>query len=313
MLTRRTVIWAIKETVYGTDPAMAAANGILAYDVDFDVKGEKLERPVLRDTLSPIAHVIGMKECALTFKTELKGGGATGTLPNIPEIAPLYTGCGFDTGLYTGTALQYSLVSSETELNSVSFRVFIDGNVHKILGSRGSVKFNLSAGKYGEAEWSFMGLFDPVATSTLPDLASLGDTKPPIVYNASFQIGGFSPITSAAEIDLANNVIRRDSLNATYGVNGFRVTDRKPTMSFDADAVVESSNPFWGDWEGSVVDTFGILVGSNVGNKIQMNGFFEYDSNKYGDQDGVRKFDCTASLVSSSVNTQDDEFEIIYT
>ncbi len=310
MLTRRTVILVKRETTAGTDPSMdPSVDGLLAYDVEFDVKGEKLERPVLRDTLSPMPHVIGMKECSLTFKAELKGVGATTNIGSW-ELDDLLSGCGFGTGAYVGTTTVYTLQSQESLLNSLAFRLNFDGNMHKMLGARGSVKFNLNAGKYGECEFSFMGLFNPVGTGTLYDLSSISNVKPPIVYNSSFQIAGFSPVTSAAEIDLANDVIRRDSLNATYGVSGFRITGRKPKLSFDADAVAESSNPFWGDWEGSIVDTFGIQVGSNATNIIKMSGFFAYDSNKYGDQDGVRKYDCEASLVSSDVNSQDNELTI---
>jgi hypothetical protein len=307
MLTRRTVLLAKRETLYGTDPAMApSVDGVLAYDIEFDIKGEKLERNVLRDSLSKMPHVIGMKECSLTFKTELKGVGAVTSIGNW-ELDDLLSGVGFDTGVYSGTTTIYSLVSQESLMNSVSFIVNIDGNMHKVLGSRGSLKINGEAGKYGECEWSFMGLFNPIGTGTLYDLSGISNVKPPIVYNSAFQIAGFTPVTSKIEIDLGNNAVRRDSLNATYGVNGFRITDRQPKLSFDADAVAESSNPFWADWEGSVVDTFGIQIGSNPTNIIKLSGYFEYDTNKYADQDGVRKYDLEASLVSSSVNSQNDE------
>jgi len=312
MLTRRTTIWGINEVTYGTDPAMTSANSILAYDLDIDIKGEVLKRNPLRDTLTPLPGVVGMKECALSFKTELKGAGLTGTLPDVPEMGLLFAGCGFDTGVRSGTNITYSLVSSEDAMKSVAFRVFVDGNCHKILGSRGNMKMNLSAGKYGEAEWSFQGIFDPVSANTLPDLAGLGDELPPIVYNASFNIGGFSPVCSAMEIDLGNNVSRRESLNATYGVAGFRLTGREGKMTFDSDAVLEASNPFWGDWNGSVVDTYGVTVGSNAGNKFVVQGYYQLDSPKYADQDGIRKYDCTASLVSSSVNSSNDEVKIIF-
>ena len=299
-----------RETTAGTDPAMApSTDGLLAYDVDLDIKGEKLERPVLRDSLSPMPHVIGMKECSLTFKVELKGIGATTSI-GAWEHDDLLSGCGFDTGVYTGTTTVYSLQSNENVLQTLAFRVNVDGNIHKILGARGSVKFNLEAGKYGVCEYNFMGLFNPVGTGTQYDLSGISNVKPPIAYNSSFQIAGFSPICSAMEVDLANNVVRRDSLNATYGVHGFRITDRKPTFTFDADAVAESSHPFWGNWEASAVGTFGVQIGSNAQNIVKFSGFYAKDTVKYGDQDGVRKYDITASLCSSDVNSQDNELTI---
>jgi hypothetical protein len=309
MLSRRTVILAIKETQYGSDPSMTGANAILAYDVDLDVKGEKLERPVLRDSLSPMPHVIGMKECLLNFKTELKG---CGVIPSYPEIGVLFSGCGFDTGVVTGTTMVFSLVSVESSMNSLAFMVYKDGNMHKVLGSRGSVKLNLEAGKYGIADFAFQGMYYPVVAATIPDITGLHANKPPIVYNSSFQIAGFSPVCSKAEIDLANTIAMRASLNASYGVQAFRITDRKPVLSFDVDAVVESSNSFFGDWESAIVDTFGIQIGSVPGNIVKLRGIFEYDSLKYGDQDGISKYDIKSALVSSDTNTQNDECIITF-
>lgn len=312
MLTRRTVLWAKRETTYGTDPALSSADGVLVYDLNLEIKGEKLDRPVLRDTLSPIAHVIGMKEVSLTFKTELKGIGAVTSIGAF-ELDDLLSGAGFDTGVYTGTTTVYSLTSTENAMGSVSFAVFLDeANKHKIVGARGTPKFNLKAGKYGEIEWSFQGLYVAVAAATTPAYAGLGTVLPPIVYNSGFQIAGFSPVCSSAEIDLGVEVVKRESLNAADGVHSFRITGRKPTMKFDADAVAESSNPFWGDWAGNVVDTYGIQIGSTPTNIIKMTGYFEYVQPKYGDADGIRKFDCEAALVSSNAVTGNDEFRLTF-
>lgn len=315
-LTRRTVIWVARETTLGTDPAMTSSNALLAYDLDFTVNGEKLERSVLRDSLSPLAHVNGIKETILTFKTEVKGAGLNGTQPNIPEIGVPLSGCGFDTGVYTaGNTLTYSLVSAESSINSLAFRVFHDqGTVNKALGTRGTVKFTMQAGQYAVAEWEFRGLYTAVAAATIPALAGLGAQQPPIMYNASFQIGGFSPVCSQAEVDLANNIVRRDDLNDVSGVDSFRLTGRTPKLSFNADAVAESSNPFWGDWDGNVVATWAINIGTNAGNKCALSGYFEYEqAPKNSDSDGIRTYDCEAALVSSDNSSSNDELTVTFT
>lgn len=312
MLTRRTVIAAIREATYGTDPAMSGSNALYAYDVDVDFKGEVLERDIMRDTLSRVAHVVGMKECSLTFKIEMKGVGLTGTVPLPSELCLLLSGCGFDTGVNTGTTLVQSLVSDEAAMNSLSFKVFKDGNYHKILGARGKPKFNLEAGKYGVAEFEFQGLYDPVAAGTVLDHAGAPTGIPPIVYNSSFQIAGYSPVCSKAEIDIANEIARRDSLNATYGVHSFRITARKPTMSFDADAVLEATHGFWTKWAAATVGTWSINFGSVAGSYIKIAGYYAPETVKYGDQDGVSKYDVKAALVSSDINSSNDELVITY-
>jgi hypothetical protein len=142
-------------------------------------------------------------------------------------------------------------------------------------------------------------------------MSGIDTIKPPIIYNSSFQIAGFTPVCSKCEIDLANEIQRRDDLNAVTGVKGFNITGRKPKMTFRADAVVESSNPFWGDWAGNVVDTFGINAGSAPqGQQCRFSGFFQYEKNKYADDNGQSVYDCEASLVTSDANGQDNELVI---
>ena len=314
MLTRRTVIEVALETVAGTDPSTGFLP-ILAWDVDPDIKGEVLERPILRDTLSPMPHKIGIKEISVSFKSELKSGGLNGTGVIAPEMGNLLQGCGFGTASHLGSnPIIYSLKSSEADMKTISLYVYIDGNQHKIVGARGTVKFNMEAGKYGICEWEFQGVYTAVIAKTIPDVSAASTISPPIIYNSDFQIAGFSPVCSRLAIDLGNNVVRRDDLNATFGVNSFRISDRMPKMEFDADAVVESSNPFWGDWVGEKVDTYAIVAGSGVGGEeIQFSGYFQFETNKYADADGIRTFECATSLVSSDPNTQDDELTITFT
>ena len=312
MLTRRTCILAKREVTYGTDPAMdPGVDGLLAYGVDINIKGENIERPVVRDSLSPMPSIIGMKSAVLKFNIELKGYGATTSIGNW-MLDDLLSGVGFDTGVYTGTTTVYSLQSQESLMSSVAFIANVDGTIHKITGAKGTMKIVMDAGKFGELQFQFEGLYNPVGTGTLYDLSGMSNIKPPIVYNSGFSIGGsFSPVTSKCEIDLGNEVTERDSLNATYGIAGFRITDRqKAGMKFDADAVAESSNPFWGNWEGSAVQTLGITIGSNIGNIIKLGGYFTMESVKYGDDKGVRKIDCKAGLCSSDVNSQNNELQI---
>ena len=304
MLTRRTVVTAITETTYGTDPAMTGTNALLAWDVNLDIKGDVLERVYLRDTLTPLSPVIGMKEVELSLKAELVGSGGM--------IAPLISACGFGTGVVNGTSFAFALQSTELNMPSAAFWLYKDGTKHKVTGARGNMKLVLEAGKYGIAEFVFKGLYNPIMADTMPDVSgmiAIQPNKPPICYNSSFQIGGFSPITSKLEIDMGNEVVSSPSLNASYGIYDFRISGRKPKISFDADAVVEASNPFWGDWSGHVVDTFSVDIGT-TSNRYVINGIFQFTQNKYADKDGVSKYECEAMLVGSNADTQNDELAI---
>lgn len=310
MLTRRTVILSKRETAYGTDPVMTGTDGLLAFDVEFGSVGEILRRDVQRDTLSPMPTALGLQEQSVTFKTELKGSGVTGTGANAPEFDPLLHGCGFATAAIVGTSLLYNLVSDESSMGSASLKVYKDGNLHKITGARGTVRVNMDAGQFGVLEWEFSGIYNAVIADTIPDISGLSANLPPIVYNSSFQIGGFSPVATRLMLDVGNNVVRRDDLNATYGVDSFRISAREGKIEFDVDAVVESSNPYWTDWAASVVNTCSIDLGTTAGNKVRIDSIYNMEEVKYGDADGISTYDVTGSLVSSTPDTQNDEIAI---
>lgn len=317
MLTRQTVLWCARETTVGTDPAMTSTNALLAWDVDISINGEELVRDILRDTISPLASVIGIKDCELSFKTELRGIGAhPGTAANLAafELDRLLSGCSFNTGTINGTSITYALVSNDSSMNSLSFYVHIGdtnaGNRHKVTGGRGSVKFTLDAGKFGIAEWNFKGLYNAVVAATLPGLAGVSSLKPPIIFNSSFNIAGFSPVCSSAEVDMGVDVSRRDSLNAAAGVHSFRITDRNPKLTFNLDAVVESSYSQWSNWEADVVSTFAVTVGTNAQNRIDFTGYFKNVQPKYGDSNGIRTYEVEGQLVSSNSTTGNDELSI---
>ena len=92
MLVKRALILAKAEASYGNDPTPTpAANALRVFDPLVKVNSEKLERPVVRASLSQIPHLIGKKSVEVTFQTELKGSGLLGTSP---EIAPLLLACG---------------------------------------------------------------------------------------------------------------------------------------------------------------------------------------------------------------------------
>ncbi|UJX42971.1 hypothetical protein K9F62_09955 [Desulfovibrio sp. JY] len=95
-LTRKAVVMAKKEDVYGQLPVMEAKNGLFINNgVDVEPTGEKVKRDVVRGTFSPAGAVIGSKK--ITFKTtvELRGGGvAEGGKVLPPDCEPLLLACG---------------------------------------------------------------------------------------------------------------------------------------------------------------------------------------------------------------------------
>ncbi len=119
-------------------------------------------------------------------------------------------------------------------------------------------------------------------------------------------------MTAQAKINLGNGIARRDSLNAASGVAGFRITERNGSLDFDAEAVAESSNPFWANWENNATQTYAVTIGSTPTNIIKMAGFYTAETVKYGDKNGIRKIDLKAGLCTSDPNTSNTELTITF-
>lgn len=311
MLTRKTVILLELESTYGTDPTpVPASNGIYASDVELEISGEVLERDYYRDTLSKAAPVIGMKEAQLTFKTEVKGSGAAGTAP---KLGKLFQGCGMSETISAGASVTYAPQSAEANIKSLTFYVYKDGNLHKITGARGTYVMNLEAGKYGVISWTFKGLYNDVSAAAAPSITMSETTLPPIVYNASFSWGGYAAIASALSIDYGNAITRRESFNASSGVGSFRIGDRKAQGSFNPEAVVEATHPFWGNWKASTARALAIIIGATAGNICTINGPKCISTGlKYSDDEGVAIYE-NQFMLSENNSSGDNELSIVFT
>ena len=92
-LTRRTVIQAVAESIYGTDPGSGYAGLLAREGAQIQVGGDQVVRDTLRDSLSPRGHVIGLKRVDITLPLELRGAGDTGGTLDVPELDALFKAC----------------------------------------------------------------------------------------------------------------------------------------------------------------------------------------------------------------------------
>ena len=178
MLTRKSVVLAKIEGTYGLDPTPTGPNdSILVSNPEVRVDGELLTRDFVRESLSPIGHVIGKRKVTISFETELKGSGAAGTAP---ETSPLYQSCGMDEAIVASTSVTYSPESDSAQIKSCTMYVYFDGTMHEINGCRGSFNLNLEAGMFGKIQWNFEGKYVRPVDVALPS-TTFDATLPEII------------------------------------------------------------------------------------------------------------------------------------
>jgi len=97
LLTRRAVVQAKVETVYGQTESVGVDDGVLVAEPTYTIEPNVLERTFVRDSLSQTPHIIGRKLAQMEFQTEFRGNGKqhSGNALDAPIISRLFRACGY--------------------------------------------------------------------------------------------------------------------------------------------------------------------------------------------------------------------------
>ena len=282
LLSKKTFIGIKSETTQGVIVAPTSTDYLLAMDVDIKPNIEILERDYSNTFLERLEHKIGKKFSTVKFKTELKTNGVANT-PETPLIAALQA-CGLINS--SGTFSPTSTIQSGMQGPAISATIYVykDGFLHSMLGSIGTVKFTLEAGKIGFAEFEFSGSYVAVASSANPT-PNFGTNAVPICTGASLTLVGVATeIATKIEIDLGNTIAQRDDVNSANGVKGFMITGRSSKGSVDPE-VIDA-----GAWTKLVAGDSGntvITLGTSPNQIVFTMAATQYTDVSYGDRSGI--------------------------
>lgn len=266
MKWRKKALLAKIETTYGQDPTpTGGANAIQAADVELTpLAGDRVSRNIERPTLGRSPSLLVGKHVTLSFTVELAGSGAAGTKP---AWGVLLRGCGLSETVNAGTDVVYQPVSTGEE--SLGIYVNIDGNLHKLLGARGSVSLDLKAKAMPSLRFSFTGLFVAPAASALPT-PDLTPFKSPVPVDNShtptFTLHGFEAVMSSLSIDLGVAVAHRDWVNS----ESVTLNDRSSSGKVTIESPLISTKDFFAAAEAGTLDALQIVHGTVAGNIIQV-------------------------------------------
>jgi tetratricopeptide (TPR) repeat protein len=200
----------------------------------------------------------------------------------------------------------YHLTPTTDNIASISIAVYLDGLVYRIAGARGNVTFSLEANQVGKLQFRFQGLYlEPVEQHL--SLSCTDSIIPPLVRNTNILIDRyFKPSLSTFEVDMNNNLVQRDDMNADAGVGDIQITSRDPQGNMNPDLVLPSEYNIWAMLKNASRFEVRGQVGDKVGNTVRFavpNTVMS--SLELGERDGVRisniRFSCTGC---------DDEFQL---
>lgn len=304
MRWRRKALLADVEATYGTDEGpTGAANAILASDVSLTpLEGGEVNRENIQTYLGARGDIPVDEHVALEFAVELAGGGAADTPP---QYGPLLRACGLSETINAGTDVQYDPVSDSFE--SASIHMHIDGILHKLLGSRGSVSLSLARGQVPRLRFRMLGLFTAPADTALPTTDTSGALRPlvPSTTNTpTFTIDGFAGTLEELGLDLGNDTQGR----FLVGSESIEIVDREATGSARIETVALATKDFIALSRARTRVALALEHGTVAGNIVRVDApAVEIGRPGYQESQGVVMWNLPLKLIPSA---GDDEIKI---
>lgn len=179
---RKTASLGKIEATYGVDATpTGVANAMLVSNVNMQpFDAETVDRALLREYFGGSEQLAGVVNQKISYDVELAGSGAAGTAP---AWGPLLRASGAAETITAGNRVEYNPITDNPESATLYF--YDSGVVHKLLGARGNVRFNLGLGGKPVLSFSFIGLHTAVTAAAVPAQTLTAFKKPLVVTNAN--------------------------------------------------------------------------------------------------------------------------------
>lgn len=226
------ILLAKLETTYGANSAPTGVNGILAKDITLaPMEGSDVDRELERPFFGNDGTIPTELHATISFMVELVGSGTAGTAP---LWAPLLRACGCAQVVTASTSVAYNPITDAPE--SATIYMFIESTLYAIVGTRGTVTFDINANGIPYLNFSMTGLFvaPTQATRITPQLS--GFQKPQVASKANtptFTLNSVPMVMRSFALDLGNQVEPRFLI----GSEEILIVDRKEAVQTTVEAV----------------------------------------------------------------------------
>jgi hypothetical protein len=283
-LTRKRLLLAKIESVYGTDPTPAATDAVLVSALEVQpLQLELKDRELILGYLGNTEMVVGQRLVSVSFDVEIAGSGTAGTAP---KWSALMQACGFSETIVAVTSVTYAPIS--TAFKGVTLYFFADGVRHKVTGCRGTWSMALETGEIPKISFEFTGIFNAPTDETQPS-GTFSDQADPVVVNsvntATLQVHGYAACLSAFSLDLANETPFRQLAGCTQQI---MITDRKPEGEVTIEAPTIAAKNYFSAASTQTAGQFSWVHGTTAGNIVTFTApTCNLGSPEYEDSDGI--------------------------
>jgi hypothetical protein len=308
LLNENVVTAAKVETTYGVDAVPTGADAIVTSRVkltplDMKTVSRELDKPESGSDQEITVDHYAMIE----FDVELVGSGTLGTAPGYGK---LLRACRCLETVTASTSVVYTPYRAST--TSLSFRFWLDGNLHSLLGARGTFTIQTNSQGLPYLKFRFTGLYvTPTANANptvltgwndfqIPEAVNYDNTPVPTLHGYSGVFKAFT-MDMGAEVKVFNNPGERE----------VRITAHMSKGSITMLAPAIGTKDYFTTAKNSVMGTMKVEHGTTAATRW----FFECAGNtcqilnpKYGDDEGRATIEADLNFVPTSAGG--DEWEL---
>lgn len=290
---KKKAITFILEEAYGQDPGPTGlANWIEARNVSLTpMDVETAERNIEMPYMGSSGKIMVGTWAKLAYDVALAPSGVKGTAP---KWGPLLMACGFAQTVVAGTSVKYNLVSDD--IASAAQYCNIAGTLHKMPGTRGSVKFSLKAKSAPMMSFSFDSLYVAPIEDDMPAVSRAGWIIEEGINSAktgAAKIDGVDLSWSDFNFDLAAKIAR---INLPGPQLEVAITDRAPAGDITVLAPALSVfNPF-ALVESGETTTLSTTHGTVEGKKVTIDLKVRITNAAYAEVEGITAYKLSLDL-----------------
>lgn len=299
------------ETTEGAKITLVATDFITAHNAKFTPDLKMAEMKNATGTMSKSPNRPGLRSGKISFDAYLRGGAAAGTPP---ELGVTLKACGMLETIVAATSVTYTPGPQTAIPPSVTVEIRRDGKISRIWGARGTMKLKAKNGEGVLYSFEFTGAdWEDVDGALMPGVTYTA--IPEIMFQAAaLTLDGSSTklYLTSVDVDSGGTVTLRQSVSSPSGYISALITDRKPTLSFDPEAVLVAELDFMGKWRSGATVAFSSgALGSGAGKVCTITAAkLQYQGISEADRDSLAALQINGLLCK---NLGDDELSIAFT
>ena len=304
--TKKTAVFAKKETTYGTAVALTGAAAIRTHGAKLTAfNATEIKRDLDGSGFGSTGTIHSGAHVMLEFDCELAGSGAAGTRP---AFGDLFLACAMSETIVAVTSVTYAPASSSTD--SLTMYCEIDGQRHALIGARGTWQLKVDSQGIPYIHFNFTGMWvDPLsATALVPDFSGFKTPRPiAFDYTPEISLHALSSVYKSFGFDFGNQVEFFDN----PGEQSVEITDRKCSGSVSLLAPTLTVKNYFTAAKTDVADVLTMVHGMTAGNIVTLNApYAQILSPNYGDDKGRATIEAKLDIQRSVV---DDEMTLAFT